>query len=330
MRNSCGHKDLAAEEVKVLLPDLTLEYIGDNFFSVNADFTDLFHLVHCSGSLRLLVKELFAVGRAYEQLLYQKVATYNFSEYTGSYVVRVHKIGRQDTEWSSQEMEQKLGGIIHRAAPHLSVNLKDPDITFSLIVYSKELIFSELIKEQRAVALNWKSPNKLPYFRGGAIKPIIARLMANLYHPMKGEVVVDPFCGHGGILLELAEMGYYAVGIELDPKIARQGQANLRSINFDGRVSMIIGDALKLPFRAHSTSYMVTDPPYAIQTTTSGKDVGNLVEAWLSSIKELTYISFATPNDVLLELPPRWVVVKSVEDYVHRHLSRHMRLIFNG
>jgi tRNA (guanine10-N2)-dimethyltransferase len=315
-----------------ILKSSEINWISDNFFYVD-NLTDkqITNLVERSGSLRVLIAEYFTtIQRPLQDLLSCVDQNFDVSNCIGSFAVRVHKVGKQETEWNSQDLEREIGKLLQKKNNNLFVKLKDPANTFAVLVYSKEIIFGRLIKEQRAAAINWKSPKNLPYFRGGAMKSIVARLMVNLYSVEKSNYIMDPFCGHAGILIELADMGHYPIGLDLDGKILRQAQVNLRHINYDDRITLIMGDAINLPIRKKALSYMVTDPPYSIQTTTSGKEVGNLVIEWLNNVNKPIHITLAMPNDILDVLPDKWQVKKSVKDFVHRSLIRHIRLIYHG
>ncbi len=88
----------------------------------------------------------------------------------------------------------------------------------------------------------------------------LARAMVNLVaHP--GDIVVDPCCGSGSILLEAWAIGARAVGADLNPKLAGMTQANLRHF---GRPEWVcVADGAEL---AASGDAVVTDLPYGRQS----------------------------------------------------------------
>ncbi len=245
-----------------------------------------------------------------------------------SFAVRVYKLD-QKISFSSRMLEGKIGKVIRDLFPNSTVNLDHPEIQFTLIFWNNSLAFGKFILENKGKEYNWKAPKNLPHFRGGALKPIIARQMCNILNPKEGEIVVDPFCGHGGMLLELVDIGCKPIGIELDGRVVRQAQENLKFIGYQDPIHLLMGDAFNLPLRKGSFRKIVTDPPYAIQTTTSGKKPGTLVYEWLEKFPYKTEIVFALPKEFLKELPKQWKTLMEGDNYVHKNLTRRIRLITN-
>lgn len=66
-----------------------------------------------------------------------------------------------------------------------------------------------------------------------------------------GDLVIDPMCGIGTTLVEAAQLGRRAVGVELEPRWAKLAVANLDHVHGGGRTrslaKVIEGDARQLP-----------------------------------------------------------------------------------
>jgi SAM-dependent methyltransferase len=80
-----------------------------------------------------------------------------------------------------------------------------------------------------------------------------ARMLVNLAGPPRG-VLLDPFAGAGGIVLEAAAAGWAVVSADIDP-VLRFGLAALGARH-------LVADARRLPLRAGSVDAVAGEPPY--------------------------------------------------------------------
>jgi SAM-dependent methyltransferase len=80
-----------------------------------------------------------------------------------------------------------------------------------------------------------------------------ARMLVNLAGPPRG-VLLDPFAGAGGIVLEAAAAGWRVVSADLDP-VLRFGLAALGARH-------LVADARRLPLRDGSVDAVAAEPPY--------------------------------------------------------------------
>jgi hypothetical protein len=111
-------------------------------------------------------------------------------------------------------------------------------------------------------------------YRGGrgplehrALPPADARLLVNLVgRPGAGGVLLDPFAGAGGVVLQAAPAGWVAVSADADPAL-RYGLGELTG----GR--HLVADAAALPLDSGSVDGIATEPPYHDRAT------GNVVAA---------------------------------------------------
>lgn len=61
-----------------------------------------------------------------------------------------------------------------------------------------------------------------------AISPRLAKILINLSQVKKGELLLDPFCGVGGILQEAVIMGIECYGIDMDKKAVESARKNMQ------------------------------------------------------------------------------------------------------
>ncbi len=79
-----------------------------------------------------------------------------------------------------------------------------------------------------------------------------------------GERVADLGSGVGGAALCLAVRvpGVWVLGVELQPELAALGAANIVANGLGERVTMVVGDLCRSPFRPGSFDRVMANPPY--------------------------------------------------------------------
>ncbi len=93
---------------------------------------------------------------------------------------------------------------------------------------------------------------------------IDAVLLAAAIAARPGERVADLGTGVGGAALCLAVRvpGVQVVGLELQPELATLGAANIHANDLSERVSIVVGDVGRPPFRPGSFDRIMANPPY--------------------------------------------------------------------
>ena len=94
------------------------------------------------------------------------------------------------------------------------------------------------------------------YRRG--LSPVDAKLMLNLARLQGDELILDPFAGLGGILLECKRRGLRAFGGDVD-MVLRPGLAEV------SHNRCVMADARQLPFKDGIFHAVITEPPFDIR-----------------------------------------------------------------
>lgn len=133
-------------------------------------------------------------------------------------------------------------------------NLTHPKEVFLVIITSKAIWFGEVLSVSNN---NWNRHTKKFRQYSSALPTRVARAMINLTGVRPGDVIIDPCCGSGTILIEASSMRIKAVGCDINPLLARASLDNMRFFGLNGLV--LIADARNICGKFDA---VVTDLPY--------------------------------------------------------------------
>lgn len=228
--------------------------------------------------------------------------------------------------------ERKVGSIILNNTRNIKVNLDKPTSLIRLVAFEDTVYIA--IEKYKLDKKHFEDikPHKRPFFYPGSMSPKLARCMVNLSRVKKGDLLLDPFCGTGGILIEAGLIGCKVVGSDIYWKMKNGTAINLefcgikdyKTFNLDVR-------ELKMYEKVAS---VVTDPPYGISTSTGDIDGDDIFKEFFNAIydnmKDDAYLCIASPHYVDLKPMMDEVGFKLVEEYeikMHRSLTRIISVI---
>jgi tRNA (guanine10-N2)-dimethyltransferase len=243
-----------------------------------------------------------------------------------SFVVRIKHVGNYSAEINGMFLEQKLGEHILNIVPESKVKLRDPDRTFTGILTNNKFIFGTTLAEISAKPFVERRPRKRPFFHPSAMQAKLARCMVNLAHPRAGEIVLDPFCGTGTMLIEATLIGCRTVGLDVQRRMARGTLRNMAHFKVKPE-AVVVTDSRTLPIcRA---DVVVTDPPYGTSSTTLRRTTKQIIEEILTSVRGILNngrrICIAAPRRLNIVQSGTRLGYKHIEShfvYVHRSLTR--------
>jgi tRNA (guanine10-N2)-dimethyltransferase len=216
---------------------------------------------------------------------------------TKDFAVRVKRMDKND-KFDTTEVEIEMGGIINNMVEDVNVNLKDP-LSFIRIIFidGRTFVTERLFKVDKKHFYNLK-PHKRPFFYPGSMSPKLARCMVNLTGVTAGDLVLDPFCGTGGILIEAGIMGARVVGTDIDERMVEGTIKNLKYCNVND-YEIFQGDARNIKLK-NRVNAIATDPPYGISASTGGEESQNLYAQSLITLEEILMddgrLCMATPH----------------------------------
>ena len=226
-------------------------------------------------------------------------------------------------------MERLIGKVIFERNSGAKVDLTNPDRRFRAIVTKDSCVVGEVLASIDRGKFWDRKPHKKPFFYPGAISPDIARAIVNLCEIRTDNLVLDPFCGTGGILLEAGMIRARVLGIDVQESMVRGADLNLRSHGFEYQLAS--GDACNLPLKDGSIDAVVTDPPYGRSAVVMAESVESLYKNALLEIYRVLKRGGRAVVISDFELPwadeISFVVTGLYKNRVHRSLTRYILVL---
>ena len=240
------------------------------------------------------------------------------------------RVKRFHSEIDTVATERKIGSLILENHDDIKVKLRDPHSLVRIVAFENDVYVAiEKIKLNKKHFQESK-PHKRPFFYPGSMSPKLARCMVNLSRVKEGQLLLDPFCGTGGILIEAGLIGCKVVGSDIYWKMKNGTAINLdyygitdyRTFNLDVR-------ELKMYEKVAAV-----DPPYGISTSTGDIEGNDIFKEFFKSIydnmKDDAYLCMASPHYVDLKPIADEVGFEIIEQYgikMHRSLTRIISVI---
>ena len=223
-----GFEDICAKEINELIKTKTKEHEG----CVEFEIDKLEDLCLVSYKAQSAIKILYFIDSCkYSEIEDLKNMTDKidfdqwFDEQT-TFVVRCKRM--DDTDESTQYIESQMGEYI-LDKKKLKVELKQPDITFFVYICESKAYFgidmtaTDLSKRQYKI-----------YLHPEALKGTMGYCLYRMSDAKVGDIILDPFCGSGTILIETAlHQTQFSVNHFNKQKFAFLRFKPLKEIDFD-------------------------------------------------------------------------------------------------
>ena len=252
----------------------------------------------------------------------------DFSQYLESgmnFSVRVLRVFGSSRHLHKLQLQSDLGQTISSLSKS-KADLKHPEKEFIGIISEGLFFFGLIASKRQDNKIDQRNPKLRPSSHPSTLKPRLARCFVNLARARKGEIMLDPFCGVGGILIEGGTMGCRVAGSDLDPRMIHKAIRNLKHYNIYPE-TLMIADGRNLPY--FTVSSIATDPPYGRGASTMGSELRVLLREFLSEAKStLTrdgFLCLASPAEMKIKSLGLEASLKVIESHiirVHRSLDR--------
>jgi len=233
--------------------------------------------------------------------------------------------------------ERVLAGPIWKSFSNPIVSIDDYKVEFNpmfiegseSILFCKKFYENEKDYKRRMPTLR---PVKMPY----TLKSDMARACVNLLGIDDG-VILDPFCGTGGILLEAYDMGFSVIGNDINV----YDLYNMRE-NFDyfypdayesGNVMTTLCDSQTQFLDENSIDGIVSDIPYGKCSRKLGDDLYNrYLEASQKYLKKdaRMIIVYANFSDFSVLADKYFEIEHKIEEFINKSMTRYILVLKNS
>ncbi len=166
------------------------------------------------------------------------------------------------------------------------VTLENPDIEVrGLITDSTVYVGLKSAEVNRSQFEERKVQNR-PFFSPISLHPKLARALVCLSIIKKDEILLDPFCGTGGILLEAGLIGARVIGSDIENKMIEGCKKTLDFYKVND-YKLYCSDIGDIGSHIDKVDAIVTDLPYGKSTTTKGEKMNNLYMRAFESMSRL-------------------------------------------
>jgi tRNA (guanine10-N2)-dimethyltransferase len=239
---------------------------------------------------------------------------------TGSIAIRCQN---RSTSLDSQDVIDRLGDIYTK---NRKVNLSHPEIELRAIITEKTAYIGVKKAEINTSQYQQRRGHFRPFLLPITLHPKLARALVNLSSVKKNEILLDPFCGTGGILLEAGLIETRVIGSDIEQKMI---DGCKKTLEFYGIKNYELHhcDIGKIHDAFHMVDAVVTDFPYGKATTTKGENIATLYERAFASIasvlKKNKKAVIGLSDKTMISLGENHLSLLDVyENRVHRSLTR--------
>lgn len=261
---------------------------------------------------------------------------------TDTYLVRCTKIGNKGI--SGSEVEREFG---RSASPTKRADMKNPDAVFRIFITQDVAYITLALADIQKKQFRERAPNRRPRFHPASLMPDMARAYCNLARMKRGDAVLDPFCGVGGLLIEAGLLGAELHGCDIEEDLVEGAKENLKCYYLEGNV--VIGDARNAAsvFQKIKFDAVVMDPPYGISTKVPEKErlspdgdgavsllrypleklYGTALAELAGILKKGRYLVMSLPNGLNAGAPKEFEVRESYKMRIHKSLTKEILVL---
>lgn len=237
-----------------------------------------------------------------------------------SFAGRVKKVSDTKIPDSQLELERCIGSHIKG-----KVSLSSPEREYRAIFSGDICYFGEVMYRIDRGGFEYRNPMRRAFFHPGVMMPVLARTLVNLAQTKKGDVLLDPFCGTGGILLEGMLLDADVIGTDMDISMLKGCLENL------SRAEVLKVDSTNLPITDCSVDSVVTDLPYGQSVCIKAESMNALYNDSISEMRRVLKKGkravVVTHVDVREIAKKHFDIVQFHEQRVHKSLTRRIMVL---
>jgi len=235
------------------------------------------------------------------------------------YLVRARRI--RNAAPPADAVEHEVGRILF--ARGYRADLSHPELLLRAIITSGKIVLGVEVARTDRSSFEMRRPHLKPFFHPGVLMPRMARSLVNLTQVRAGEILLDPFAGTCGILIEACLIEVNGVGIEVQPRLVKGALCNLQGLD----CGLLLGDAKRLPLKDASIDAAVLDTPYGRSAKIMAASKELLLKESLGELfrvirpgRRMAIVADRSIEEMIEEVG--FVLLQKHTDRVHRSLTR--------
>lgn len=247
-------------------------------------------------------------------------------KFSGSIAIRSTN---KSKHMSSQMIIDSLGNVYTK---NNEVDLKNPDNEIRVYITDSEVYVGKKIMAIDRTQYEKRKGQFRPFFSPISMHPKVARALVNLSEISTGQIIYDPFCGTGGILIEAGLIGANVIGSDASAKMIHGTRQNLSfyGIQPTQLFTADIGDIDSLLEK--KVDAVVTDLPYGRATSTMGESRDSLYPRAFEHIAKVlrpkARAVIGLPSKETIIIAQRYLSLQTYYDIrVHSSLTRYFAVL---
>jgi len=207
------------------------------------------------------------------------------------------------------------------------VALEKPDNEIRALLTNNKVYVGLNITEIDRTQFEQRKVQHRPFFSPISLHPKLARALVNLSGIGKNEILLDPFCGTGGFLIEAGLIGAKVIGSDIERKMIDGGEKTLEFYKIK-ESDLFCSDIGDINNHVSEVDAVVTDLPYGKSTTTKGEDIRELYERAFRNIADVLKkhgrAVIGLSNKDMIGLGKSYLSLIDVHEWrAHRSLTRY-------
>ncbi len=319
------HKTLPADEILSCMSAEKINYqiLVSNedilLIESNSDIEIINHLTNRLSFTFFINEFIFSSDNSIVDI--KEVASKNPLYKTGSVAI---KYKNRSNNINSQPIVKTLAEIYTK---NRKVVLENPDIEVRGLITDSKLYVGSKISEIDRSQFEDRKVQHRPFFSPISLHPKVARALVNLTSVKRNQVLLDPFCGTGGILLEAGLMGIKVIGSDVEEKMIEGCKKTLDFYKIKNN-KLFCSDIGELQNYIDTVDSIATDLPYGKSTTTKGEKMERLYERSFDSMSKLLKKDgkavIGLSNKDLIHLGQKYFCLEKMYHFkIHRSLTRY-------
>ncbi len=238
-----------------------------------------------------------------------------------AYSVRARNV--KNAPLQTDQVERVVGRALYKRG--YKADLTKPEVELRAVITGNKVVLGIEVTRAKRCEFEDRRPHLKAFFYPGVLMPRMARALVNISQAKESDLLLDPFSGTGGILVEACLVGIKCVGVDVQKKLVRGARVNLEGLD----CTMIAGDARRLPFRDCSVDNAVLDTPYGRSALIRAESKEELLDKGLAELHRVLKpgrrIVVVAERHIEEHITRANFAVREIHtDRVHRSLTRHI------